>query len=62
VTNPVCSAIDECLALCGSTAEDCWETCRAQNASGIDEYDAARGCIDCIECEDACSSPIVCGG
>jgi hypothetical protein len=60
--NPVCVAIDECLAYCGATFEECWETCRAQNAAGLDEYDAVRQCLDCVECPDTCATPAVCGG
>lgn len=61
LANPVCVAIDECLAFCGATPSECWETCRAQNAPGVDEYDAARGCMDCVVCEDSCATASVCG-
>lgn len=59
--NHTCVAIDECLVLCGGTPAECWETCRAQNPTGIDDYDRARGCLDCTYCEHACATPLVCG-
>lgn len=59
--NPYCVAIDECLVQCGALPDECWETCRAQNAVGIDDYDAARTCLDCDQCQGPCASDFVCG-
>ncbi len=61
LADPTCVGIDECLTLCGATPEECWETCRAQNPTGTDLYDAARGCIDCDVCEATCATAVVCG-
>lgn len=62
LADPTCVGIDECLTLCGATPEECWETCRAQNPTGTDLYDAARLCIDCDVCEATCATTLVCGG
>lgn len=62
LANTSCVAIDECLAFCGATPAECFETCRAQNPNGAIEYDAARSCLDCDHCEDACAASDLCGG
>jgi hypothetical protein len=59
--NASCVAIDGCLTNCGALPDECWETCRAQNPAGTEDYDAARGCIDCGQCQDACASDFPCG-
>ena len=59
-SNASCIAIDECLTNCGALPEECWETCRAQNPAGTEDYDAARGCVDCNQCQDACVSDFPC--
>jgi hypothetical protein len=61
VDDAACSAIDECLAFCGSGA-DCWEMCRLQNPGGVDAYDAARGCLDCVACPTKCAGATACSG
>jgi hypothetical protein len=58
--NPSCQSIDICLGSCGGLPEECFETCRAQNPAGTDDYDAARGCLDCDECDHACVSDFAC--
>jgi hypothetical protein len=57
--DPLCAALDECLALCG-VSPDCEETCRAQYAASVDTYDAARSCMDCAVCPDLCAGLTVC--
>lgn len=56
----LCSALDECLALCG-ISPDCEESCRAQYAPSEEVYDAARQCMDCAACGELCSTLTVCG-
>lgn len=60
LSNASCVALDECLTLCVANDADCWEICRSQNAPGVEDYDAARGCIDCDQCLNACASDFAC--
>ena len=55
-----CSAIDECVAFCGSGA-DCQDMCRQQNPAGVATYDAARECLDCTTCPTKCEGATSCG-
>jgi hypothetical protein len=57
--DPLCSALDQCLAGC-LAGTDCEESCRAQYAVSVDTYDAARQCMDCAVCPDLCSGLTVC--
>lgn len=60
--NPACDSMDVCMSSCGALPDECLETCRAQNPAGADDYEAARGCMDCNECDHACASDFPCGG
>jgi hypothetical protein len=59
LNDPLCAALDECLAIC-SVSPDCEETCRAQYGVSVDTYDAARTCLDCAVCPDLCAGLTVC--
>jgi hypothetical protein len=57
--DPLCTSLDECITLCGETFE-CRDLCISQYEVSADLYLAARGCVDCDVCFDACATAVFC--